>query len=99
MLEQPTAVPQTFLQTLGSTQPTSSKNKLYWYSLIKIVIIKTCRIKYVNIKMHTRVKHSADHAWKHHEKHREQFEVPTQYTSGLYMRQTTGSQTALYNYL
>lgn len=103
MLEQPTSVPQTLLQMLGSTQPTSSENFYIfycWYSLTKIVIIKTCGIKYVyTFKIHTRVKHSADHAWKHHEKHREQFQVPTQYTSCLYMRQTAGSQTALHNYL
>lgn len=101
MLEQPTPVPHTSLQMLGSTQPTSSENWFYYcYSLTKIVIIKTCGIKYVHtIKIPTRVKHSADHAWKHHEKHREQFQVTTQYTSCLHMRQTAGSQTALHNYL
>lgn len=99
MLEQPTSVPQTWLQMLGSTQPTSSENVHFFYCWY-FLIIKTCGITYVyTIKIHTRVKHSADHAWKHHEKHREQFQVPTQYTSCLYMRQTAGSQTALHNYL
>lgn len=88
MLVQPTAAPQYFSHSDGTTQATSSgvKRKVRSVSLDQA----TSAISIRNHRARTRIENPADHSGENHEEHGQQLEVATQDTACLNMGQVFG---------
>lgn len=113
MLEQPTSVPQTFMHSSGTTQPTSSAGGetqtqthtwwLFHHSLVIVSYSENNNKWSVMLKdgcePQTGVEDPADHAGEHHEEHGQQFEVATHDAAGLHVGQTSSCEAPLHYHL